>query len=65
MVVVVVGHLDGAVPVWHARRSPSTAIRPWIEGRFVRPSTQSPVGPLEPTGERVVMNLMDIFRFDD
>ncbi|MDN5854989.1 MAG: ester cyclase [Actinomycetia bacterium] len=40
------------------------ACQTWIEGTFVRPFTQSPVGPVEPTGERVVMDLMNIFRFD-
>jgi SnoaL-like protein len=35
-----------------------------IEGRFVRPFTQSPAGRIEPTGARVVMDLMNIFRFD-
>lgn len=37
----------------------------WIEGTFVRPFTQSPVGPLEPNGARVVMDLINIFRFDE
>ena len=41
------------------------ACQTWIEGTFVRPFTQSPVGRLEPTGERIVMDLMNIFRFDD
>jgi len=41
------------------------ACQTWIEGRFVRPFTHSPVGPVEPTGERVVMDLMNIFRFDE
>jgi predicted ester cyclase len=36
-----------------------------IEGTFVRPFTQSPAGRLEPTGGRVVWDLMSIFRFDD
>lgn len=40
------------------------ACQTWIEGTFVRPFTQSPVGPVDPTGERVVMDLMNIFRFD-
>jgi hypothetical protein len=31
----------------------------------VRPFTQSPAGRLEPSGARVVMDLMSIFRFDD
>jgi predicted ester cyclase len=41
------------------------ACQTWIEGTFVRPFTQSPAGCLEPTGARVVMDLMNIFRFDD
>jgi SnoaL-like domain len=36
-----------------------------IEGTFVRPFTHSPAGPLEPTGTPVVLDLMNIFRFDD
>jgi predicted ester cyclase len=41
------------------------ACQTWIEGTFVRPFTRSPAGRLEPTGARVVMDLMNIFRFDD
>ena len=41
------------------------ACQTWIEGTFVRPFTHSPVGLLQPTGGRVVMDLMNIFRFDD
>jgi hypothetical protein len=37
----------------------------WIEGTFVRPFTQSPAGPVEPTGTHIVMDLMNIFRFDE
>jgi hypothetical protein len=40
------------------------ACQTWIEGTFVRPFTQSPTGRLEPTGARVVIGLMNIFRFD-
>lgn len=36
-----------------------------IEGDFVREFTQSPVGPLPPNGQRVVFDLMNIFRYDD
>jgi predicted ester cyclase len=36
-----------------------------IEGTFVREFKQSPVGPLPPTGRRIVFELMNIFRFDD
>lgn len=41
------------------------ACQTWIEGTFVRPFTQSPAGTVQPTGTRVVMDLMNIFRFDD
>jgi hypothetical protein len=41
------------------------ACQTWIEGTFVREFTQSPVGPLPPNGERIVWDLMNIFRFDD
>jgi predicted ester cyclase len=41
------------------------ACQTWIEGTFAHPFTQSPAGRLEPTGARVVMDLMNIFRFDD
>jgi predicted ester cyclase len=36
-----------------------------MEGTFVRPFTQSPVGSVEPNGERVIWDLINIFRFDD
>src|SRR5687767_4561990 len=39
------------------------ACQTWIEGTFVRPFTHSPAGRLEPTGARVVMDLINIFRF--
>ena len=35
-----------------------------IAGTFVREFTHSPVGPLPPTGNRVVFELMNIFRYD-
>ena len=41
------------------------ACQTWIEGTFVREFTQSPAGPLPPTGTRVVMDLINIFLFDD
>jgi predicted ester cyclase len=41
------------------------ACQTWIEGTFAHPFTQSPAGRLEPTGARVVMDLMNIFRFDN
>ena len=36
-----------------------------MEGRFVNEFTMSPVGSLPPNGERVVWDLINIFRFDD
>ncbi|RBQ16783.1 hypothetical protein DP939_28840 [Spongiactinospora rosea] len=41
------------------------ACQTWIEGTFVREFTHSPAGPLPPNGERVVFDLINIFRFDD
>jgi len=41
------------------------ACQTWIEGRFVREFTHSPVGVLPPNGQRVVWDLMNMFRFDD
>lgn len=41
------------------------ACQTWIEGTFVREFTQSPVGALPPNGQRVVWDLLNIFRFDD
>ena len=41
------------------------ACQTWIEGTFAREFTQSPAGPLSPTGTRVVWDLINIFRFDD
>lgn len=41
------------------------ACQTWIAGTFERPFTQSPVGALQPTGGRVVWDLINIFRFDD
>lgn len=41
------------------------ACQTWIEGRFVRPFTRSPAGRLEPNGQRVVWDLLNLFRFDD
>ena len=35
-----------------------------IAGTFVREFTHSPVGPLTPNGNRVVFELMNIFRYD-
>jgi predicted ester cyclase len=36
-----------------------------IAGTFVREFTQSPVGALPPTGDRVVFELINIFRYDE
>jgi predicted ester cyclase len=41
------------------------ACQTWIEGTFAREFTQSPTGPLPPTGARVIMDLISIFSFDD
>ncbi|MBP0459731.1 ester cyclase [Streptomyces bomunensis] len=41
------------------------ACQTWIEGTFAREFTQSPAGPLPPNGERIVFDLLNIFRFDD
>ena len=39
------------------------ACQTWIEGTFAREFTESPAGPLPPTGTRVVWDLISIFRF--
>ena len=36
-----------------------------IAGTFAREFTRSPVGPLPPNGKRVVLELINIFRYDD
>ena len=41
------------------------ACQTWIQGTFVRPFTHSPAGTLAPNGAPVVMDLINIFRFDD
>ncbi|QDK82355.1 ester cyclase [Spirosoma sp. KCTC 42546] len=41
------------------------ACQTWIEGTFVNEFTQSPAGPLPPNGQRVVFDLINLFRFDD
>jgi predicted ester cyclase len=41
------------------------ACQTWIEGTFVREFAQSPAGSLSPNGQRVVWDLVNIFRFDD
>jgi predicted ester cyclase len=43
----------------------TVACQTWMEGTFVRPFTQSPVGSLEPNGARVVWDLLNLFTFDD
>jgi predicted ester cyclase len=43
----------------------TVACQTWIEGTFVREFTRSPAGPLPPTGTRVIMDLINIFRFDE
>jgi predicted ester cyclase len=40
------------------------ACQTWIEGKFAREFTQSPVGSLPPNGQRVVWDLSNIFRLD-
>jgi predicted ester cyclase len=41
------------------------ACQTWIEGRFVREFAHSPAGALHPNGQRVVWDLMNLFRLDD
>ena len=41
------------------------ACQTWIEGGFVREFTHSPARPLAPNGQRVVWDLLNIFRFND
>jgi predicted ester cyclase len=41
------------------------ACQTWIGGTFAREFTQSPVGSLPPNGQRVVFDLLNLFRFDD
>ena len=36
-----------------------------IAGTFVREFTHSPVGPLPPNGQRVIFELINLFRYDD
>jgi predicted ester cyclase len=43
----------------------TVACQTWIEGTFTREFTRSPAGPLPPNGARVVMDLINIFRFDE
>jgi predicted ester cyclase len=40
------------------------ACQTWIEGKFVKEFTYSPVGPLPPNGRHIVFSLINIFRFD-
>jgi predicted ester cyclase len=41
------------------------ACQTWIEGTFAREFALSPAGALPPNGQRVVWDLINIFRFDD
>ena len=41
------------------------ACQTWIQGTFVRPFTHSPAGTVKPNGAGIVMDLINIFRFDD
>jgi predicted ester cyclase len=41
------------------------ACQTWIEGTFAREFTQSPVGPQQPNGGKVVWQLLNIFVMDD
>src|SRR5580704_13414341 len=41
------------------------ACQTWIEGRFVREFAYSPAGALPPNGQRIVWDLINIFKFDD
>ncbi|GAA1792984.1 hypothetical protein GCM10009795_043260 [Nocardioides hankookensis] len=43
----------------------SVACQTWIEGTFTSTFTMSPVGPVEPNGERVVMDLINLFTIDE
>jgi len=43
----------------------TVACQTWIEGTFTHEFTQSPAGRLPPNGARIVMDLINIFRFDD
>lgn len=40
------------------------ACQTWMEGTFVREFVASPVGPLQPNGQRVVWDQLSIIRFD-
>jgi predicted ester cyclase len=41
------------------------ACQTWIEGKFTREFALSPAGALPPNGQRIVWDLLSIFRFDD
>jgi predicted ester cyclase len=41
------------------------ACQTWIEGTFVNEFTQSPAGAVPPNGQRIVFDLINIFRFDE
>ncbi|PNW27273.1 ester cyclase [Formosa algae] len=41
------------------------ACQTFIEGKFINDFTQSPIGIISPNGEKVVFDLMNIFKFDN
>jgi predicted ester cyclase len=43
----------------------NVACQTWIEGTFVREFTHSPAGPLPPNANRVVWDLINMFRLDE
>ncbi len=43
----------------------SVASQTTFDGLFEREFTQSPVGPLPPTGERYTLTLLNLFRYDE
>ena len=43
----------------------NVACQTWIEGTFVNAFTQSPAGTIQPNGQRVVFDLINIFRFNE
>ena len=43
----------------------TVACQTWIDGTFAREFTHSPAGPLPPNGNRVVWDLVNLFRLDE
>jgi predicted ester cyclase len=41
------------------------ACQTWMQGTFVREFTNSPAGPLPPNGRQVILDLLNMFRFDE